>query len=154
MPGGPQLGMGEVSMVNQQLVEGRLQALESYVDALRDLQKYDLQTLRTRLEHRWSVERGLEISAECVLDIGGHIVASDKLGRPGDYTEVLDLLGANGVLPEEFAREIRGLAGFRNLLAHEYLRVDVERLYEFLRKAPTQFEDFMGHVRRYMKTTA
>lgn len=94
----------------------------------------------------------MEVSAECVLDIGGHIVASDKLGCPGDYTEVLDILGTSGVLPEEFAREIRGLAGFRNLLAHEYLRVDIDRLREFLQKAPAQFEAFMDHVRRYMKT--
>lgn len=103
-------------MVNEQLVSARLQALEGYVDVLRDLQKYDVQALRANLEHRWSVERGLEISAECVLDIGGHVVASDKLGRPADYTEVLDLLGENNVVPKGFAREIRGLAGFRNLL--------------------------------------
>ncbi len=138
-------------MVNQQLVQGRLQALDDYVSALRDLQKYDVQALRASLEHRWSVERGLEISAECVLDIGGHIVASDRLGRPGDYTEVIDLLGQRGVLPEEFAREIRELAGFRNLLAHEYLKIDIERLHEFLQKAPAQFETFMDHVRRYME---
>jgi uncharacterized protein YutE (UPF0331/DUF86 family) len=60
-------------------------------------------------------------------------------------------LGALGVLPAAFAKRLRAIAGFRNVLVHGYLEVDVARLHRVLRDQLDDFVEFAGHVGRYLE---
>ena len=71
----------------------------------------------------WFIERGLERAASCVLDMGAHVLAILGQPVPDDYTAVIDALATAGVLTTEFARSFRAMAGFRNVLVHEYLSI-------------------------------
>ncbi|MBE0448784.1 MAG: DUF86 domain-containing protein [Actinobacteria bacterium] len=55
------------------------------------------------------------------------------------------------IIPKEFAREIRGIAGFRNILIHEYVKIDVEKVYGYLQKAPEQFDAFRSYIGKFLK---
>ena len=41
-------------------------------------------------------------------------------------------MGELGVIPVDHARRLAPIAGFRNILAHEYLSVDWDRVYDHL----------------------
>jgi len=55
-------------------------------------------------------------------------MAKLDLERVTDYREAILSLSKYGILPAEFTERIRGLAGFRNVLVHEYLTV-TRRIY-------------------------
>lgn len=78
------------------------------------------------------VERNLEVAAQCVIDICHRIIAIQNARKPVDYYEAILLMSELNVLPPEFARQLAPLAGFRNILVHEYLGVDWGRVYEKL----------------------
>jgi len=44
--------------------------------------------------------------------------------KPTDYYEAITTLGELGILPFEFSQKFAPIAGFRNILVHEYLQVD------------------------------
>lgn len=46
------------------------------------------------------------------------------------------------VVPESFARELRGLAGFRNILVHGYLEVELSRVHHLLNQRLDDFDRF------------
>ncbi|MDP2212121.1 MAG: DUF86 domain-containing protein [Candidatus Aquicultor sp.] len=138
-------------MVNIESIIARLQALEEYSDYLRDLRRVPLSDVKTDIKNRWAIERGLLLAIESILDIGSHIVADEKLGRPKDYTEIIDVLGDKDVIPKDYAEQIRGIAGFRNILIHEYVEIDIEKVYEYLQKAPEQFDTFRFHIGKFLK---
>lgn len=138
-------------MVNIESIIARLQALEEYSDYLRDLRRVPLSDVKADIRNRWAIERGLLLAIESILDIGSHIVADEKLGRPKDYTEIIDVLGEKNVIPREFAGQIRGIAGFRNILIHEYVEIDTEKVYEYLQKAPEQFDAFRLYIGKFLK---
>lgn len=95
------------------------------------------------------MERGLQLCVQNVLGVATHLIAS--AGRDAaDYASAIDELGALGVLPAEFARRLRAIAGFRNILVHGYLEVDVARLNRILRDQLDDFVDFARHVERYL----
>lgn len=48
------------------------------------------------------------------------------------------------------ADKIKGMAGLRNILVHDYLRVDLEKLIEFVRFRLEDFLVFMRVVREYL----
>jgi uncharacterized protein YutE (UPF0331/DUF86 family) len=75
------------------------------------------------------VERNLEVAAQCCLDIANRIISLEAARKPRDYYEGIIRLGEIGVLPAEFARHFAPIAGFRNVLVHEYLALDWNEVY-------------------------
>jgi len=51
------------------------------------------------------------------------------LAAPAEYREVFSELGRHGIIPLDFADIIVPLAGFHNILVHEYLKVDLRQVY-------------------------
>ncbi len=78
------------------------------------------------------VERNLEVAVQCCIDISHRIIALEKARKPTDYYEAISLMGELGVIPVDLARRLAPIAGFRNILAHEYLSVDWDRVYDHL----------------------
>lgn len=97
----------------------------------------------------WMVERGLQLCAQNALDIATHVVAAHGHDAP-DYATAVDELGGLGILPREFAASFRAIAGFRNVLVHGYLGVDVDRVHSLLNERLDDFVTFAEHVQRHL----
>ena len=85
----------------------------------------------------------MQMSCQCALDIGSHILAGDERAAPQDYRETITKLSEIGVLPREFAERFARVAGFRNLLVHDYATVDPG---EVERNFSAGLEDFRRYV--------
>jgi uncharacterized protein YutE (UPF0331/DUF86 family) len=59
-------------------------------------------------------------------------------------------MGELGVLPADFSRHLAPIAGFRNILVHEYISVDWDLVYENLQRLD-DFDRFRELVRLWMK---
>jgi uncharacterized protein YutE (UPF0331/DUF86 family) len=68
-----------------------------------------------------------------------------------DYASAIDELAALGVLPATFAARFRGVAGFRNVLVHAFLDVDVTRLHGALNDDLDDFVAFARHVEEWLE---
>ncbi|WP_440944814.1 type VII toxin-antitoxin system HepT family RNase toxin [Methanosarcina sp. T3] len=134
----------------RQEVIDKLELLEGYIAVLKDLQQYSFEEIEKNYVLRGAVERYLQISLECMLDIGEIIISMEKIKRPQSYKEVFRTLGENGILPESFARKIEPAAGFRNILVHMYAKVEVDKLYENLQNGVKDMEVFIEYVARFL----
>lgn len=119
-------------MVRHEVFASRLQRLERYLEILRTLQGYALeQYVADPLVHG-AAERYLHLAIECMLDLGNHLIADRGWRTPESYADVLRTLEAQQVMPVELARRLDGMAGFRNLLVHDYLRLEHEEVHRIL----------------------
>jgi len=134
----------------RQEVIDKLELLEGYIDVLKDLQQYRFEEIEKNYVLRGAVERYLQISLECMLDIGEIIISMEKIKRPQSYKEIFRTLGENGILPEAFARKIEPAAGFRNVLVHMYAKVEVDKLYENLQNGVEDMELFIEYIARFL----
>jgi len=92
-----------------------------------------------------AVERGLQLAAQNALDIATHLVAG--AGRDvADYASAIDTLAALGILDRDFAASFRSVAGFRNILVHGYLEIDLEIVHTVLNSQLTEFITFADAV--------
>lgn len=107
--------------------------------------------LQASAELRWTVERGLQLCVQNALDIATHVAAASALDSP-DYATAIDRLAELAVLPAEFAARLRPMAGFRNVLVHGYLKVDLAIVERVLRESLSDLEAFAAHVDRYLDT--
>ncbi len=77
-------------------------------------------------------ERNLEVAAQCCIDMANRIISLEDLEKPRDYYEAILRLGEVDILPIEFAKKFAPIAGFRNVLVHEYLGIDWNEVYGWL----------------------
>lgn len=134
----------------RQEVIDKLELLEGYIAVLKDLQQYSFEEIEQNYVLKGAVERYLQISLECMLDIGEIIISMEKIKRPQSYKEIFRTLGENGILPEVFARKIEPAAGFRNILVHMYAKVEMNRLYENLQNGVEDMEDFIEYIALFL----
>jgi len=67
----------------------------------------------------------LQRLCELTIDLANHIVKKYKLGLPKESKTSFEILSREKIIPEELAKEMIGMIGFRNILVHEYQKVDL-----------------------------
>ncbi len=134
-------------------VDARLRRLHQVIRRLRRYRERGGDAIRSDEDLQWLVERGLHLGCEIVLDVGNHVLAG-SFGRPSErYEEILAGLAAEGVITAELRASLSGLGGFRNVLVHGYLDVDLERVLSSLDEAPERFERFAREIHEWLATT-
>ena len=141
------MGPGEIDI---QIVRRHLAALRESLEVLEGHSGLSLDELNTDTGLRWVVERGLQLCAQNALDIATHIAASRGRDVP-DYASAIDELSRLGVLDHGFANEFRNVAGFRNILVHGYLEVDLGLLLALLNERLSDFETFASSIETYLE---
>ena len=136
--------------IDDRVIHRHLLALNHAVLALERHAGQPVALLVESSDERWTVERGLQICIQNVLDVATHIAAG--LGRDvPDYASAIDVLAEVGALPKTFVSGFRDVAGFRNILVHGYLEVDLEVLHRVLNTRLQEFTEFAGHVENFLK---
>jgi len=134
-------------------VEIRLLRLEEVISELTRLAGIDPDRLRANRSEMWAVERGLQLGAEILLDIGNHILVAEYGVSSREYGDIFRRLAERKVISQSLAERLDGLAGFRNILVHDYLDLDKERVLENLRRAPKDFSELAREIRDWLGTS-
>jgi uncharacterized protein YutE (UPF0331/DUF86 family) len=132
-------------------VEVRLQRLEAVVSELERLSRIDPGEIRRDTSRMWGVERGLQLGAEILFDVGSHILVAEYGVSPQEYKEILTRLANQDVISRQLADRLEGLAGFRNILVHDYLELDPDKVLEALKQAPEDFSDFARDIQAWLE---
>lgn len=101
-----------------------------------------------------AIKFSLACAIQDVTHIALHITTALGIARVRDNeAESILALGKGGIIPQDFAEEIKGMPSFRNRLIHDYLptEFDVKRLYENLQRLD-DFRKFASHITEWMET--
>ena len=138
-------------MVDRLVVQSRIARLREYLALLEKIRGLaDERRFVSDPLVYGNAERYLQLAIQAVLDISNHIVADLNLGLPGDNTELFDLLARRKIVSARLAKKLAPMAGFRNILVHEYLDIDRRRVYRALSQDLGDFERFIKAVSRLL----
>ncbi|MFY9823834.1 MAG: DUF86 domain-containing protein [Thermoanaerobaculia bacterium] len=137
-------------VVRVEALETRLAKLDGVISDLEDFAAMDPAALSRSHRDMLALERSLQVGASLVFDIGSHILSAAYGVSAGEYEEIVGLLFQRGVLSAGLRGRLKGLGGFRNVLVHEYIDLDPDRVLDFLAKAPGEFDDFAHEIRDWL----
>ena len=132
-------------MVNQDIFASRLGRLHEYLHILDEIQEYSREEFLANRLIQGAAERYLHLSIEILLDLGNHMISDRGLRKPETYAEVFQILAEERVISKELLSKLEGMAAFRNLLVHDYLRIDLARVYELIKEKLPVLEE-LGKV--------
>jgi len=78
------------------------------------------------------------------LGLATHWLSDEGRTVPATYGEVFLALADRGVIERSLAQRLAAAAGLRNLIAHQYGRLDVDRIHAI---ASTSLDDFIALCR-------
>ncbi len=128
-------------------IKSRMELLRGYLSSLEEL-KPRKEEFYESLIFRMAVERLLQLSIECLLDIAQHIAAAKGHRSPESYADTITVLEEAGLISPEKADTYRSIARFRNILVHAYVSIDPGSVFDIWMKG---MEDLREMARDLMK---
>jgi uncharacterized protein YutE (UPF0331/DUF86 family) len=124
-------------------LEQCLRELEEYLPAAVD--EYLGSGMRRR-----ACERAFQLACENLLDICNMIISDEGLRIPVDSKDSIGKLCQCDVIPKSLSSRLEELTGFRNLLVHQYGRVDDSIAYRSLRDESGDFYEFLEEIENFI----
>jgi uncharacterized protein YutE (UPF0331/DUF86 family) len=134
-------------LVDRYIVQARIAKIREYIALLRKIhrQTNEATFVKDPLIYG-NAERYLQLATQCVLDVSNHVVADMRLNLPSDNHELFSMLTKHKVISTALSRKLTAMAGFRNILVHEYLEIDRHRVYSALENDLPDFEKFIRAI--------
>jgi uncharacterized protein YutE (UPF0331/DUF86 family) len=121
-------------VVDRDLVLRRLAMLDTYLEQLIPYRQIDLDEYRQDWKTQRIIERTLHLAVETCMDLADHLVADRRLRVPETGAESFEVLAEAQLLPRELAAKLAAMVGFRNILMHDYTRLDPTIVIRVLRQ--------------------
>ncbi|HVO25817.1 MAG TPA: DUF86 domain-containing protein [Candidatus Margulisiibacteriota bacterium] len=83
-------------------------------------------------KEQWAAAYALQTTVQALLDAGAHILSGHFKESPREYAEIVPQLVRHDVIDAPLGERLLKVAGFRNILVHEYAAVDYALVHEKL----------------------
>jgi len=133
-------------MVSFEKVVHKFQQLDEYLKILEKISKTPKETFLIDKILIGSAKYYLQVSIECCLDVANHIIASEKLRAPRDYSDSFLVIQEEGLISSELGDKLRQMAKFRNRLVHLYGEIDNTNVYEYIKGDLKDIEEFKSII--------
>lgn len=137
-------------MVDRDLVRRKLAELAQYVTQVSEYRDLTVERYRADWKTQRIVERTLQMAIETCVDVASHAIADRGLRAPSTYAETFEILVQAGVMSPDLGRVMAEMTGFRNVVVHEYARIDADVVIRILRAHLDDFRRFESEALRWL----
>ena len=86
-------------------------------------------------------------AVQIVIDLAVSLSVRLHLGAPSSYSDAFQRLAGAGHIDPELASRLGRAAGFRNVVAHAYEGLDMQRVHATARSGPGDLRAFLARAR-------
>lgn len=131
-------------------IVAKLERLDEYVGYLQSLQKVNKKSFLADYHFYGLAERYFQLSIEVLLDIGKMIILARSFRKPASNDDVFTVLREAKILRSRLAARMEGIAGFRNILVHDYEKIDRGIVYDALKHSLGDMTDFKKAISKFL----
>ena len=98
------------------------------------------------------IAHGLQLTVQALIDIGTHILSEIGSERWETYGEIPQLLERHNVLSLQTAKSFIEMVGMRNVLAHQYLFLDANKVADVLSNNLDDIPRIVSEYQSYLRS--
>ena len=119
--------------------------IEEFLSELESALPKGFEEYKTDFKLRAIGERYFEKIIEAVVDVAFFIIKDKNFKQPEEDKQVFDILAEEKIITNHLAEKLKDAKGMRNIIAHEYGRIDNELVFHSLA------EELIPDVQEFVK---
>ena len=137
-------------ILDPQVVARRLGSMRGLLDVLSDMTAWSVNDLAGDIVRRLAVERVLTQLVDLATAINAHILSVLQGRAPETARRGFEAMAEAGVIDVGLAGSLASSAGMRNVLTHEYVEVDLERVHGAIAAAARDYPQYVKEVATWL----
>ena len=133
-------------MTNLTVIENKISAVRNYLKILGRYKKYTQKEIENNLDLKGAVERYLYLAVQATIDLAEAVIAYKKLRKPSTLSESFYILKEENIISDKLSEKLVKMTGFRNVIAHDYDRLDYSIVFDVLKNKLKDVEDFLKKI--------
>jgi len=138
-------------MLNKELIQRKINNIENYIKEIEPLLKLEAGDIVSDVLKLRTIERNFQLIVDTMLDINTHIISAENLKAPETLQETFLILGEDGILPGDFVKKIAPVVGLRNIVVHDYEKIDNEKMMHDVKAGASQFGEYIVHIDNFLQ---
>lgn len=139
-------------MIDRDRILTKLDDVDGYLVELRSIAPERLEEYLKGIEKRRACERLLQVCIDGAIDVCALLVTGLRLGLPGEEDDLFEKLAGRAVISRPMGATLRRMKGLRNILVHEYGRLDDALVFEMIQTRLEDFAAFKREVIAFLRT--
>jgi len=133
-------------------INDKIEELEEYIHELSEIIPHNFEEYKYDFKIRAACERYFEKIIESVIDLAFLVIKESKLKIPEEDKQSFDILEQEQIIPRELSEKLRDAKGMRNILAHEYGRIDDEIVFESIKtELISDTKEFIEQIKKFLR---
>ncbi len=133
-------------MLDKNLILRKLSELEDYQSQLEEYKTITVNDYINDWKVQRIIERTLQLMIEICVDICHHLISAKKYRIPTSYSDTFLVLFEAQILDESLMCRLQQMARFRNILVHNYEKVDPAIVIPLLKNNLNDFTLFRNAI--------
>lgn len=134
-------------MSSLSVIETKISHIQKYLKLLSRYKGFSQSQIEENPDLKGAVERYLYLATQATLDLGEAIIAFKEFRRPGTYTDVFYILQEENFISKILSEKLVNMTKFRNVIAHDYEKVDFGIVYDALKNRLVDIENLLKSVK-------
>lgn len=138
-------------MTNLFVIENKISSIRKYLKILKGYQKYSRKEIESNVNIRGMTERYLYLACQATIDLAEAVIAFKQFRKPTTMGENFDILNEEKIISNELTEKMVKLTGFRNVITHDYTKINYDIVYDVLHNRLKDIENFIISIKKSFK---
>jgi len=143
---------GTMTAMDRQIITTRINLLIKYLERMRGFESMTFDNYLNDFDAQLIVERLIQLMVECASDINSYLLVQLYQAAPATYFESFIEAGNRGLVTKELASELAQSAGMRNILVHQYQKINHQLVFDAIPKALKQYQLYIQQITAYLNS--
>jgi len=133
-------------LIDRDILLSKAEAIRRHIKRVIDKRNVDIEAFIKDIDRQESILFNLQMAIQNCIDMAAHIISEEGLGIPSSAGEMFYLLEENGYLDHDITEKMIKAVGFRNIMVHEYGRIDLKQVFQFAQKDIEDLNKYIASI--------
>ena len=133
-------------MTNLSVIENKISSVRKYLTILQRYRTYSQKEISDDIDRRGAVERYLYLAIQATIDLAEAVISFKNLRKPSTMSESFHILHEAEIVPLDLTEQLVKMTGFRNVIAHDYEKLNYDIVYGVLKNRLVNIESFLEAI--------
>lgn len=138
-------------MSSLKVIENKISAVRKYLRILQRYKNYSKDKIEDDIDIKGAVERYLYLAIQSTIDLAEAIIAYKDFRKPTTMTDAFYILNEERLIPQKLTKELVKMVGFRNIIAHDYEKLNYDIVFDVLKNKLKDIDVFIKTIIEKLK---